>query len=351
MTRAENLVVGSLLAVVVLPLYGGFYRVLGDSRSGLYCFLALSGAVAALALLRVGRTVRLARETLTATIFILLLFVIHRTGGIVSPSVIWLSVCPLLATAAGGARIGVHWTGIILAALAGIYTADLQGAFPEPIVSDMRLLDFVSKVSFILVVAVFLLVYERISSAAIAGLDQALGIIRMQAVRDDLTGVFNRRELLRVAEREKCRDDRHGRPFCLCLMDVDHFKRINDTCGHVAGDQVLKQIAAAIQAEMRGTDCFGRYGGEEFLMILAETDAAMAYAFAERVREAVERAAIPELDGSPVTISIGIAQHLEHETISQTLARADKALYRAKHSGRNRVENATAALEEAPVAD
>ncbi|HYD58853.1 MAG TPA: GGDEF domain-containing protein [Noviherbaspirillum sp.] len=347
MPRAENLVVSSVLAAMVLPAYGWLYLALEDGRGALYCFLALSGVAAALAFLRLGGSTAMARETLAATIFALLLSLIHCTGGVMSPSVIWLSVCPLITTAAGGGRAGIRWTGFVLLALIGIYAGDLQDVFPPPAVTDMRLLWFVSTVSFILVVAIFLLVYERISSTAISGLNRALAIIHSQAIHDDLTGVFNRRELLRVAEREKCRDDRHGRSFCLCLIDVDHFKRINDACGHAVGDQVLKRIAVTIQAEIRGTDCFGRYGGEEFLMILTETDASAANAFAERIRATVEAMSFPELDGSRATISVGIAQHLEHETIGQTLARADRSLYHAKHTGRNRVSMASATLEDA----
>lgn len=347
LARAENVVVGVLLAGTVLPVYGWFYHLLGDSGSGLVCLLGLPGVLTALALLRLCGNTNLAREVLAATIFVLLLVLVYRTGGATSPSVIWLATCALLATAAGGARAGIRWTGFILLALAGIYAGDLQGVFPVPAVTHMRLLGFVSTASFILVVAVFLLVYERINSAAIAGLDRALGIIRSQAIHDELTGVFNRRELLRVAEREKYRDDRHGRPFSLCLIDVDHFKRINDACGHNVGDEVLRRIAGAIQLEVRSADCFGRYGGEEFLMILTETAAPAAEAFAERIREVVESVSLPQLAGNRITISIGIAQHLEYETIGQTLARADKALYDAKHAGRNRVMRARLVEEEA----
>ena len=200
MARAENLVVSTVLAGPILPLYAAYYHFLGDAGSGLICLLGVAGVLAALALLRLCSTTNGAREVLATTIFIILLSLIYRTGGATSPSVIWLSVCPLLSTASGGARSGIRWTGLILVALAGIFAADLQDVFPTPVITEV-----------------------------------------------------------------------------------------------------------------------------------------------------VECVSLPELAGNRPTISVGIAQHLEYETIGQTLARADKALYDAKHAGRNRVVRAAPVEEAAPA--
>ena len=158
------------------------------------------------------------------------------------------------------------------------------------------------------------------------------------AVRDDLTGAYNRRYLMGSLSQEKSRSDRGGEPFSVCLIDIDYFKRVNDTKGHLAGDQVLKQLTLAIQPDVRTTDFFGRFGGEEFLLILSETSLAGAFAHAERLRHKMEQLQFLEIDASlRISVSIGVTQYRPREEISTTLNRADMALYDAKAQGRNRV--------------
>jgi len=338
LTRAENLTSAALIALIALPLYGLLYHALGDGTNARACLVAIIGVLAALALLRLSENLALARETLIAVLFSLLLVLTFRLGGINAPTVIWLAVCPLVATAAGGSRPGIVWSILILLTVATIYAMDTLGLFPPVAVSDMRLLGAVSTVSFVAFVGVFLLLFERTNASAVLKLDQALGIIQDLAIKDELTGVFNRRELIRVAEQEKNRVAQQGTEFCLCLIDVDYFKKINDTYGHAAGDQVLKRIALAIQETIRKTDCFGRYGGEEFLLLLVEADARAARSFADRIRENIEKMHFPEMpEEQGVTISIGVAQYRHHEAIEHAISRADMALYEAKHAGRNRV--------------
>ena len=158
------------------------------------------------------------------------------------------------------------------------------------------------------------------------------------AVRDDLTGAYNRRYLMGALYKEKNRSDRGGEPFALCLIDIDHFKKVNDTKGHLVGDQVLKLFTHAIQPDVRTTDYFGRFGGEEFLLILSETTTSGACAYAERVRRKIEQHRFSEIDDAlRITVSIGVTQYHPREEISRTLNRADIALYEAKGRGRNRV--------------
>ena len=158
------------------------------------------------------------------------------------------------------------------------------------------------------------------------------------AVRDDLTGAYNRRYLMGALTKEKSRSDRGGEPFSVCLIDIDYFKRVNDTKGHLVGDQVLKQLALTVQRDVRTTDFFGRFGGEEFLLILSETSLTGACAYAERVRQMVEQLQFVEIDATlRITVSIGVTQYRPREEISTTLNRADMALYDAKARGRNRV--------------
>ena len=158
------------------------------------------------------------------------------------------------------------------------------------------------------------------------------------AVRDDLTGAYNRRYLMSALHKEKNRSDRGGEPFSVCLIDIDYFKRVNDTKGHLIGDEVLRQLTLAIQPDVRTTDFFGRFGGEEFLLILSETSFAGACTYAERVRQKIEQFRLLESDPTfRITVSIGVTQYRLQEDIFTTLNRADMALYDAKARGRNRV--------------
>jgi diguanylate cyclase (GGDEF)-like protein len=156
------------------------------------------------------------------------------------------------------------------------------------------------------------------------------------AIRDELTGAYNRRYLMEALARERSRAARLGTPFSVCLIDVDHFKSINDSHGHAAGDAVLRALPALFSAGLRPIDVLGRFGGEEFLLILPGTDLEGARAVAERVRAGVENADLAGL-GRRVTITAGIAESQPREDPGALLARADAALYAGKSRGRNRV--------------
>lgn len=161
---------------------------------------------------------------------------------------------------------------------------------------------------------------------------------RVLALRDELTGVFNRRFITAAMQNEKVRSDFGGGPFCICIIDIDHFKKVNDTVGHLAGDEVLKTLARSIEMELRESDVFGRYGGEEFVQILANTSLEGAIVHAERTRAQVEKIVFPQLGQDfGVTISVGVAQYERVEPVLNTFARADDALYQAKSEGRNKV--------------
>ena len=156
------------------------------------------------------------------------------------------------------------------------------------------------------------------------------------ALRDELTGFGNKRALDASLHREAELSTRHNTPLSVLMLDVDHFKHINDTYGHFAGDSILKDLAATIKKCARGSDLCFRYGGEEFLLILDDTDVNQASKVAERIRETVEQHTYLH-NGKiiPVTISIGAATHKHKETLQDFQERADKALYTAKNAGRN----------------
>lgn len=163
--------------------------------------------------------------------------------------------------------------------------------------------------------------------------------LEQMASRDELTGTLNRRSMMGLLDEERQRMMRTGQPFGVALFDLDHFKQVNDDFGHLTGDETLRHFTRAALASMRNTDRLGRYGGEEFLMLLTATaDEAAARMAAERVREGTaghDWASVAP--GLKVTVSAGVALCQPGETTEQLLDRADQALYAAKREGRNRV--------------
>jgi diguanylate cyclase len=172
-------------------------------------------------------------------------------------------------------------------------------------------------------------------------LASALEQIQALVHYDELTKAFNRRSLVARLGQELSRSQRTHVPFCVAMLDLDNFKEVNDRYGHAAGDEVLKAFAAVAQATMRKTDVFGRYGGEEFMLILTASAGAASVSALERIRAAVaahDWAAVAP--GLTLTISAGLAEYRPGEAPEQLISRADAALYRAKRAGRNRVEAA-----------
>ncbi|MFO0920906.1 MAG: GGDEF domain-containing protein [Pirellulales bacterium] len=159
--------------------------------------------------------------------------------------------------------------------------------------------------------------------------------------RDGLTGAFNKRYLMESLQREISRSRRCNLPLSVLIMDIDHFKKINDTYGHLVGDETLREFSQRIASTQRCDDLFCRYGGEEFVMILGGTTLEEAVAFAERCRTIVASSPFPCSCGDvPVTVSIGAATFTPDTPSSQAsdlLQQADQCLYEAKQSGRNRV--------------
>lgn len=164
------------------------------------------------------------------------------------------------------------------------------------------------------------------------------------AMRDPLTGVFNRSYLVESIDKSLAYARRHNVPVGLLIFDIDFFKRVNDTHGHLAGDAVLQQIARAVRATLRTEDVLARYGGEEFCVLCPGTHSQGALLLAERVRRIVEGQRVTLSDGTKigVTVSIGVATFPEVRSITSTefLAAADSALFQAKEAGRNRVVSA-----------
>jgi diguanylate cyclase (GGDEF)-like protein len=158
------------------------------------------------------------------------------------------------------------------------------------------------------------------------------------AVTDALTGVANRRRFMEAGNHEIARAQRTGEALTLLILDIDHFKGVNDSLGHAAGDAVLQAVARLCVDVVRAVDTVGRLGGEEFAILMPVTDIAGAYALAERLRENIARAQVQWGDVPvPITVSIGVAQAGPSMHFANLMAAADDALYEAKHAGRNNV--------------
>jgi len=185
-----------------------------------------------------------------------------------------------------------------------------------------------------------------------SSLVEARDILQFKASHDALTSVWNRGAIIELLERELSRALREGGSVGILLADVDHFKHINDTWGHLVGDEVLRAVTGRLKAEVRSYDSVGRYGGEEFLILLPGCDRAKLEAKAEQLRRTAERSPIETSAGPvPVTISIGGVASAEcpQREYKKLLHATDAALYRAKLAGRNRAELATASDLETPA--
>jgi diguanylate cyclase len=258
----------------------------------------------------------------------------------IAPEVGVIFLCTLRSTPW---QTSVVWTAMALG-LAGLF---LLTDKPISMPHGSYLERFATMTVFILTIGrcMFLGIFssamrESLYKSSLA-LKEAYQRIEELAELDDLTGSFNRRCIMRFLDDEIARAHRTKGPCSISLIDVDWFKRINDTYGHPIGDEVLRTFAVTVFANIRGVDRFGRYGGEEFLLVLPDTPNDVAARLLDRLRQIVA-----DLDwsafsaGMQVTVSAGVATLRPDETPDTLLARADRALYRAKAQGRDRIASA-----------
>ena len=226
----------------------------------------------------------------------------------------------------------------------GYSVGDIRGGISvtipaQSMMEKMQANKFYLTLSVLGVVVIITLFMYLIARFFIRDLGEAEQKLLNMATTDYLTGLLNRREGFRRIIAEFSRAERAGKPLCAMMLDIDHFKRINDTHGHLTGDFVLKTLAATLKKALRMSDILCRYGGEEFLIVLPETGLEEITLLAERLRQQIEQSVLQTDDHKKltVTISIGVAGHQPGETYEHLIARADQALYQAKESGRNRV--------------
>lgn len=217
----------------------------------------------------------------------------------------------------------LHATVIILRLLATLLPLPNEGLFTP------------TRVQTIYVTANTLMVIALLVGLVMLAAERLRAELEHLATRDSLTGAMARRVLIEACEQELARCQRHGRSMALLMMDIDHFKAVNDTHGHQTGDRVLTDFVTRISSLLRRPDLLARFGGEEFVLLLPETAQEEAIAVAERI---LAQVAEPKEGLPPITVSIGVTTNRpDEDQIDALLARADKALYKAKDEGRNRI--------------
>lgn len=238
----------------------------------------------------------------------------------------------LLLWRLGQPSFAVRFTRVVLVLESAILAGRAVSAFTDEAKSLLDATPFQT---------VYIAAYSVVMVMLLVGLillasDRLRAELEHLATHDPLTGILTRRAFIEACEQELERCRRHGRTMALLMMDLDHFKQINDTHGHLAGDQVILDFVARVNGLLRKPDRFGRFGGEEFIVLLPETALPEAAVVAERIRVS---AAAGGGDLPPYTVSIGVAASgAGDRDVDALLGRADQALYRAKENGRDRVE-------------
>ena len=282
-----------------------------------------------------------AAHVITFATYVSLLGTALFTGGIDSSSIVWMAFIPIAATIMAGNRDAIPWGVISLLSIVGIYLLNKEWGFDWTLVPTRSIDRMVDLISVTIVIGMATWLNERTKARAMNHLESARTLLNHLATVDPLTNAFNRRYFFDRAQVEleiaRLRKNRTS----LLLLDIDHFKKINDTYGHTIGDQILIGMVVLCQGNLREIDTLARLGGEEFIILLPETDLDEARHIAERLRTTLEHTAI-QTDAGPlyVTISIGALSHPitdDDLPVHKLVQQADQAMYLAKRSGRNRV--------------
>lgn len=250
-----------------------------------------------------------------------------------------------------GTRQLLQLAGVAVAGYVGLMAFEFHGRpldTPEFQLELLRLAVLAMITSWLSLVGGYLAGLRTKLGERRSALQEALARVQELSERDELTGARNRRYLMQALEKERARAERFAQPFCVAIIDLDHFKRINDRHGHAVGDQILRGFCDHVRRQARDLDllarqdidaAFGRYGGEEFLLVMPHTTLDGGLACLARMHAATGAQRFSTQAGElSLTFSAGLAQYRAGEPVSTLLARADAALYRAKSLGRDRVE-------------
>jgi diguanylate cyclase (GGDEF)-like protein len=339
LTRAQNVINAVVMAALSGPLYAVVYDALGFSAAARVILTCCACMFAAPFLMRITKSIVVAREVFLCAVFFNFSWLTYALGGVSAPTAGWMVVPPMVAMFLGGFATSLFWLCMTCATVVFIYALPLLGIpLPPNPVEEMRLLFLLCDFGLYLVIVLFVLLLELTRTEGFVKFQHALDFMHRLAVRDEPTGGHKRSHTLRLLEEERENAGREGKTFSLCLLEIDHFRRINAAHGQAAGDLVLREVAHCVATQLRDTDSFGRYGGAQLLLVLPGTTQDEAMLLAEGMRRRVAQLRFAGLSPEPnVTVSIGVAQWRPGESIGQTTARADEALYQATASARNRV--------------
>ncbi|MBN1305919.1 MAG: GGDEF domain-containing protein [Anaerolineales bacterium] len=285
---------------------------------------------------------RPAAYLVTFAIYISSAGVMLVSGGIRSSSAIWQVYVPVAAFIMAGIWAGIRWGGISLVTIIIFFIFDRFGLVEAVSQFQTTLSDlFLDLSGAIAAVSIAIWYSDTLKSQSFSSLEKSKEELNFFATIDPLTNTYNRRYFLEQSQRRIHRTRSSNGLAAFLLFDIDHFKNINDTYGHIVGDHILKGLANLCINNLRPDDLIGRFGGEEFVILLPNTEPGDARRIAERLRMLVESTPFQtEIGPLHITISIGISNMHQADTIvllDQLIFRADKAMYRAKQEGRNRV--------------
>lgn len=319
----------------------------------LYAGYPLSGAIplaysaiSLLSTLSFFRAKRFAVFCFSQQLLILLLpfLLMWSLGGFAKGSVvmIWAFFAPLAALFFIDLKAAARWMAAFLALLVLSAAIDpLVSAHTRPMPPGLNTLYFLMNLGCgFFLIGLMLYYFVRDREIAYGKLLESEAQIRELMLTDPLTGVANRRHLDDRLAMELARLARYSQPLAVILTDIDHFKHVNDTWGHAAGDALLEAFARTLEASIRSSDFLARYGGEEFVLLLPNTEVEEASALAERMRLATHGIRIPGIE-TVITASFGVTVARRGESMAEVLSRADEAMYLSKSNGRDRVSALT----------
>lgn len=285
------------------------------------------------------------KEAGRAATFIILTYIVlsismFYEGGIEKSGIVWSYFVPIFAFYLLGARDGLKWTVSHLALTLVVYILSLTPLFPL-VYKPLYFLIFYTS---LLAASTFLMIFEKVrqqyaesAREASRKLIEVNEELQLLSSRDFLTGIRNRREISSILSREIHRSSRYNTPLSILMLDLDHFKQLNDSFGHATGDAALRETSLKMEKLLRTSDSLGRFGGEEFLIVLPNTDRIAGGLVAERIRTGIEsiRLENSQPENISVTASIGLSELHPHDNLELLIQRADRALYKAKENGRN----------------
>jgi diguanylate cyclase (GGDEF)-like protein len=284
---------------------------------------------------------RLTAHLLTFAIYFSSTGVMALSDGIGSSSVVWQIFVPVAASTMAGLRAGLFWGCISLATVIGFFTAEqlgIPGISPDFHTTQVDLL--IDLCGAIIAASIAVWFSDNMKSRSLSKLEETETRLNFYATTDPLTKTFNRRYFFEKSQGELLKTGSNGEQIAFLLFDIDHFKNINDLHGHLAGDQILQGLAGLCFENLRSEDILGRFGGEEFVILLPNMNIEKAKGVAERLRAIISQTPIATDAGDiSITVSIGVSVMDASKSVSldTLLSRADKAMYSAKQAGRNQV--------------